>query len=119
MQATTVLVGFVALLVIAWPIAWLLAGLHAAFTGQWPRIGKLFLLLPLWAVAPMLALVELGPFIAAPDAPEPSEDAMHLVRLLVASTAGASAWWLLVSWCRQQPAREAVSRADAAGPVQL
>jgi hypothetical protein len=119
MQATTVLVGFVAVLVVAWPIAWLLAGLHSAFTGQWLRIAKLCLLIPLWAVAPMLALVELGPFIAAPDAPEPVEGAIRLVRLFIATAASASAWWLLVAWCRQQPAREAVSGEDAAGPVKL
>lgn len=116
MQATTVLVGFVALLVVAWPIAWLLAGLHSAFTGQWLRIGKLCLLIPLWAVAPILALVELGPFIAAPDAPEPAGNAARVVRLLVATAAGASAWRLLVAWCRQPSAQEAVS-GDAAGPA--
>lgn len=119
MQATTVFFGFVALLVVAWPIAWLSAGLHSAFTGQWLRIGKLCLLIPLWAVAPMLALVELGPFIAAPDAPEPTGGAMRLVRLLVATAAGGSAWWLLVAWCRQQQGRETVSGEEAAGRVKL
>lgn len=104
-MASVALLGLLAILVAAWPIAWLLAALHSAFTGQWLRIAKLSLLVPLWAIAPMLALVELGPFIAAPDAPEQAGNAVRLVRLLAATAAGVAAWWLLVAWLRQKPAQ--------------
>lgn len=103
MQAGIVLVGFLAVLVISWPAAWLLAGMHLAFAGQWLRLAKLCLLIPLWAVAPALVLAELGPFIAAPDAPELAGEAVRLVRLLVALATVASACWLLISWGRQRP----------------
>lgn len=106
-MASVVLLGLLAVLVAAWPIAWMLAALHSAVTGQWLRIAKLCLLVPLWAITPMLALAELGPYIAAPDAPEPTGDAMRLVRLLVATAADAAAWWLLVAWLRQKPEQDA------------
>lgn len=119
MHVSTVLFGFPAVLAAAWPIAWLLATLHSAFTGRWLRIGKLCLLIPLWAIAPLLALVELGPGIPAPDAPEPDGPAMSLVRLLVATVTSVSAWWLLVAWVRQKQAGEAEIGADTTGPEKL
>lgn len=100
-----VLLSSLAVLVAAWPIAWMLAVLHSAFTGQWLRIAKLSLLVPLWAITPMLALVELGPFIATPDAPEQAGNAVRLVRLLAGTAAGVAAWWLLVARLRQKPGR--------------
>jgi hypothetical protein len=100
LHASYVPAGFVAALVVVWPAAWLLASVYLVFSGQWLRIAKVCLLIPLWAIAPLMALIELGPYIPAPDAPEPDGSAMSLLRLIVAAVTSFCAWWLLVAWIR-------------------
>ena len=102
-MTSVVLLSLLAVLVATWPIAWLLTALHSAFTGQWPRIAKICVLIPLWAIAPMMALLELGSHIPAPNAPEPDGPAWDFVRALIATSACTAAWYLLVAWLRQKP----------------
>lgn len=98
---------FIAVLVAMWPVAWLLASVYLVFSGQWLRIAKLCVLIPLWAIAPLMGLIEIAPFIPAPDTPEPDGTAMSLLRLLVATVTSTAAWYLLVAWLRQKPEQDA------------
>ena len=85
-----------------WPVACLFAVVHHLFTKQWRRVGALALLIPLWAISPLVILVGLGPYIPAPDAQEPSSGAHSALSLGIGAFCAVGAWWLLLRTFRRK-----------------
>ena len=81
-----------------WPIAFLLAVIRHSIAKQWRRVGQIALLLPLWTIAASVGLIQIAPFLAAPDAqPRTVSPFVAVAGIGFAACCAAAAWWLLVS----------------------
>ena len=87
-------VGFLAIAVMLWPIAWSLLSIYLLWSRQWKRLGWLILLIPVWLIAPVVCLDAIGPSLPFPDAPD--QRASGFGSLLVSTVAAVVVWWLLL-----------------------
>jgi hypothetical protein len=95
--ASSALVMFFAALLALWPLVFLVAVLRHLFAKRWRRVGQVALLLPLWTIAASVGLVQLGPFMAALDAPSPPRSPFMAVTAIgFALCCAAVAWGLLI-----------------------
>ena len=97
---SVLLVGFLAIAVVLWPIGWVLLSVYFLWSRQWKRFGRLVLLIPVWLVAPVVCLAAIGPFLPSPDAPEPTGGS-GVISVLLSTVDVGVAWWLLLRVLRE------------------
>jgi drug/metabolite transporter (DMT)-like permease len=113
MHVGALLVLFFAFFVALWPVACVFTALHHAFAKRWSQVVRLALLVPLWAVAPIVGLIELAPFLATPKSPEQSSYGFSVVSIGLAVVCCSSAWWLLFRSLQASNSRTTGSKSSA------